>query len=457
MDENNIFQSDVNIETIMDVDSIEDQDTLLYNRNNSMCETSSQYGYSQYSLDDESLMIVEEDDDGSLSDNSEYKNKVNESTLNKMSEQIKTVSDTIENTAEFMTSDKQVPIKKKIVSAVVNTSKNSNLHTRPKNDSLNLERIAIPKSDLNNVKLNPSIISGQIKKTQSITMVSSASAKPTNTKFQPKSSVTNISCNKSFSRPKQEFKIISSNEPKSGIYVLPQNGVNYMIRTGESKNQSLKLNPATVTESAEHKQKIIVTSKVPQKADHIKFNKFVARMQKLPGGKYKVVPAQGKVPVDLENVFKRNSHFVKQKMVGSPTISEHKINDNFFIGKPVNSHQFTNIKETKQFHQNRLISAGKSWNFSNVNRDKRIIPHTITSKDLIENRKNIFIEKREIKLRSNNHEIKSSGLIQRLQRSESLNQSDGQLLNINKYGKYQKLNYNIYFFKHSLLLIICYF
>lgn len=438
MDKNNIFQSDENIETIMEVDSIEDQDTLLYNSNDDMRETSSQYDFSQYSLDDESLMIVEEDEDGSFSDNSGYKKEKSESFLSKISEQKNTVSDKIEHTPEVMISDKQVPIKKIVSAVVINKSKTSNLPMRPKNDSLNLERIAIPKSDISNVKLNP-IISSQIKKTPSITIVSSSSVKPaiTKTRFQPKSSVTNISCNKSFSRPKPKFKIISSNKPKSGIYVLPQNGINYMIRTGEPKNQSLKSNSATVTESAEQKQKTIVTSKVPQRADNIKMNSFVARMQKLPSGKYKVIPAEGKVPVDLENVFKRNSHFVKQKMVGSPTISENKINDNFFIGKPMNSHQFTNTKETKQFNQNRLLSSGKSWNFGHVSKDKRFIPHTITSKDMIENRKNLLIEKREIKLNSKNHEIKSSEFIQRLQRSESLNQSDGQSLNINKYGKYK--------------------
>lgn len=419
MDEN-IFQSDESIETIMEVDSIEDHDTLLYNSNDNMSETGSQFDYNQYS-GEESLMIIE-DDEGSLSDNSRCIKEKSESNLIKISEEKKSLSDKFENPTEVPISDQQMPIKKKIVSAVIlNTPKNVNLSTRPKNDSLNLEKIAVPKQDISKVNLSP-IISRQIKKTPSITVVSS-SVKPTTThpRILPRPpGITNINCNKSFSRPKQDFKIISSNEPKTGMYVLPQNGVNYMIRNGESNSQSLKSNSDTVLESAGGKQRIIVTSKVPQRANNnMKVTKFIARMQKLPGGTYKVLPAQGKVPVDLENVFKRNSHFVKQKT-------------NNFIGK---SNIHTNINEINQFQSIRPISTAKAWHFGNVSKDKRLIPHTITSKDLIENRKNILIEKREIKLNSNdNHEIKQSEYMVRQQMSESLNQSGGQSLSIDKYG-----------------------
>lgn len=454
MEENNVFQCDENIETIMDVDSYEDHDALLYNGYDNMSETSSQYDLSQYSLDDESLMIVEDDENSSSSNSSneglEIRKRLNESTSIKIPEQNKT-----KDNDEFEISDQQVPITK-IGSTVINSSKNVNLSTQQnKTNTLNLEKIAIPKIDSSNVKVNPPIITNQVKKRPSISVVSTTSLmKPTSiVKLQPKSSITEIGYNKSFSKPK------TSNE--SEVYVVPNNSMNFMIKRGESKNKSLNSNSSlssnvktlnSVTKSVEQSKNIIVTtSSITQSGNANKISKFVARMQKLPDGKYKMVPAQGKVPVGLENLFKRNSHFVKQKMESNSMANEHKIDDFIQIeSSSMNSRQLINSNKIKYLQKNpQVLSSKSTWNkmsksidFDDLNRDKNRIPHTITSKDTTENHTNIIIENGEVKVKTNGKKemvCPSSGFIKMPPKSESLIQSDGQLLGVNRYSNYKLL------------------
>jgi len=440
MDENNDFQSDENIETIMDVDSIEDHDTLLYNNYDNMSETSSQYEESQYSLDEDSLIIVEENDDNSsISDISnsgsiETKKQKIESTLIKMSDQKMFINDKNEDNVEIKICDQQVPIKQNMVSAVMmNPSKNKNLSVKQKNDSLNLETIVVPKTDVSRVKINSPVISRQIKKTPYILSTTS------NARLQSKSNITGINCNKTYSKPKQDLKTSPSNDLKSDIYVVPQKCVNILVRKREPRSQSIKSNSMTsvvnaidtVVNSDDQQNNVYVTSSNVIENDDTKINKFVARMQKLSDGKFKMIPTQGKVPVGLENVFKRNSHFVKQKI---PTVNEHKIDNILPYEKlPVNTQQYT--KEIRPFKKNQ-ISIGKSscntisktFDFGNMSSKKKVIPHTVTSKDALDNSKknsrNSCIQEKCV----------SSGYIQMPPRSESLSYSDGQSLNVTRYN-----------------------
>jgi len=313
-----------------------------------------------------------------------------------------------------------VPIKHNIASTVViKPSKNANLSIRRKNDCLNLETIAIPKTDISKIiKINHSVM------TKKPYIVSTSSImKPTtsNARLQPKSNITGISYNKkNYSKPIQELKRLS-NEAKSEMSVVPYNIMSMVVRNGESRNQSLKSNSmptivnaigTSVGDSVNQQKKVFVTSSKIVHDGINNANKFVAHMQKLSDGKFKMIQTHGKVPVGLENVLKRNSQCVKPK------------------GSMI-SPQYT--RGTTQFKQN-LIPTGisykmsKTYDFGKLNIDKRTIPHTITSKDALENSKNI----------ATNNSIQekrvSSGFIQLTPRTESLSHLDGQPLNITRYG-----------------------
>lgn len=421
MEENNFSYSSENIETIMDVDLVEGQDN--------MSDSSLQNNTSQYSIDDESLMMVEEKDDSSSNDIAYEPISVGIPDHKTLS------SDTVNDGTENELLDQQVPIKKSVVSAlVINTSKNEYSPLRNnKNNSLNLEKIAIPKTSTP-IKLSSSV-SNQIKNTQPISIVSTTSImQPTTSiaRLHQNSSISEINYSKCFSNPKPEFNVKSTNEPKAGIYVIPRDGMNYIMRKKfrkeEPTNQLLNSSTSSVIKTSSN----IDQSGIPINST----SKFVARMQKLKDGTYKLVAAQGDMPPGLRNTLKRNTHFIKQ----SPSST---INDSQFIGiqkSSENFRQFENTKDVRHFQSKRPGSPGKSssniisrpFDFISLSRDKKFLPHTATSKDAIENHKNIVIENGEIKIKTNgNQEVCTpSSFIQLTPNSES----EHQTLSITRYG-----------------------
>lgn len=434
MEENNICQSDENIETIMDVDSPEDHDTMFYKDYDDINETNSQYEFSRYSLNDESLVIVEDNDSSSNDIDNEdmeikVRNKLYTSTSVGIINQHNTVNDKIEYNADEI-SDQQVPIKTcGMTSITVNSQINEG-----KKDYLNLEKIAIPKTNISNVKLNSPVLSNSIKKLPSISIASTNSVIKPITKvsmLHPKLNTTDINRHKSFSKPKQE------------IYVIPPGNMNYMIRRRDSNNESIEQN----------KNVIISTSKTVHSNETKKVSKFVARMQKLPDGKYKMVPTEGKVPLGLENLFKRNSHFIKHKMAQSTFFNQDIVGNNFINvdSLSVNSHQLANTKKTSSFQHNRQVSSGnlfknisKTIDFGNRSKDAKFVPHTATSKDATENHKNFIIENGEIKIMANGKPdicTSPSGFIQLVPKSETMIKSDNQSLSVTRFGWYKLLTH----------------
>ncbi|VVC36175.1 Hypothetical protein CINCED_3A008865 [Cinara cedri] len=450
MEESDICQSDENIETIMDVDSPEDHNILLHKDYDDINETNSQYELSDYSINDESLVIVEDDDSSSNDMNSEdveitVENKSNRSTIvgilkKHVNDKIKNISDEIE------ISDQHVPIKP---CGITSLAANKQINEKKK-DYLNLEKIIIPKKNMSNVKLSSPVISNTIKKLPSISIASTNSVLKSTTKtamLHPKLNTTEVNCHKSFSKPKQE------------ILVIPPSNMNYIIRKRKSNSDSFKSNSSMIKtfdmspESVEQNTNLIIsTPKTLQNNEAKKLSKFVARMHKLPDGKYRMVPTEGKVPIGLESLFKRNSHFIKHKMAQSSFLNKDIINKGFIsVGKQsVNSQQLSNTKKTSNVQQNRQVSSGnlfknisKTIDFSNGRKDKKFIPHTVTSKDLLENHKNFIIENGEIKIKTNGKPAdmcasSPSGFIQLKPKSESLIQSDNQSHSISRYGKATK-------------------
>lgn len=429
METNNV-QTGKNIETIIDVDSFEDHNTVLYMSYDEISDTSSHYDLSQYQLDDESIITIDEDENSSLSEISnsgsgsiEIGSKQNQSNLNEISEQRTTVDSSIKEI------NQQMSIKQKFVpSGLINTSTDRNLLTRlNKNDLLNLEKIAIPQKNMYNGK--HSVLSCKIKKSPSISVISPTTIKkklfPIITKLQPIPNISEVIYNTNYYKQKQ-LKTISSNEPNLGTCIIPHNSVNYYkvkktkrVSEGNSLNYnsstSLGNGMYTTAETSQKKKKLIAPlSKNKQNSSLKKKSKFIAQIQELPGGKYKMIPAQGKVPIGLRNVFKRNSHFIKQKI-------------------STNSDQYLNTKHVQQETQLPSRKSYKLIDFGNSN--KSSVSHTDTSHNKIENYNN-FIDNGEIKTNSsyNKRRYISSNLILS-PKSKSL-QSDDQQLSITEYGWY---------------------
>lgn len=439
-------ESDENIETISDDDSSEDCNSLLFSGYEEINETNFQYDLPRYSLEDEALMVID-DDSLSLSSNSSseiinVRKQLNEPTSITILEEQIIVSDD----SDIEIYDQMVPIKKNIVSAA---TKNTNLFTSQKeNNSLNSKKIFISNNNTSTVKLNPLVKSNQTKIASSTTSVNKS--KPTFIQLQPESSLnTKYPLNdKSVLKPKPQLKITSSNESKSEVYIVPCNGINYMI--SKKQNPVLKSDSSftpTFTSSSpvipiEPKTQLIIRPPKDGPSDTNKeVSKFSARMQQLPTRKFKLVSKE-QIPTNLKRVFKQNPNFVKQTIDTNPTPNRNKVGEFFRIG---NSWQTTRIKKTRNFQRKRLdVLTGKSpWSkmsktvdITKANRNNKFIPHTVTSKDTMEKHSNIFFQNCEANSNPN-YDKKHMPLSTFLKLDILNSQSESLPLNNTRYGLYK--------------------
>lgn len=446
--EENKNQSDENVETIMEVDSFVDDDDdvgeyeVLCNNYVSMSEASS-HNISTYSLDDDTIMINEEDVASSSNDISsnifQVEKKINEPTSIEKSDEKSPVKNKIEENSEVKITNQQIPIKRKTIPSIIASASNSY--------SLNLKNNTVKKTD--GVKLNvPLLVSSQIHKTSPISNVTTTSVfKPTaTTMLQPKSNISQMNYHESFSK-KQKGLNISPIESKSNAYVNPHNSLNYIVQEVEEGELSKSLD--TVTESINQKKTLVMTTSKLAPSDFIKESKFVAQMQKLPDGKFKVLPSQGKVPPDLENVFRRNPQFVKQKAIQNFITNELKL---YLVPTrkslvKSNQIQITSTNEMGNIQQRNMskenFSQDKKSKASEsvfINWEKKLIPYTSMSKNATVSHINTVAEKSHFNSKSKSKEESciSSGFIQRSSNIESLIQPDGPL-SITRYGWYKLL------------------
>lgn len=281
-------------------------------------ETKSQHHKFQCISNNDSLMEVENCE-------IEKKSPSNESiSATKLIEQEKSGGGDIKDNTKINASNLQLPVKKNIANPIIiNESKNQIVSpAQKKNVSLNVGKIAIPNTDALNIKLRPTIMSVKTGVTPSIFTVSSDTAvNPATiaTKPVPKLSISEI--NKIISKPKQGVKITSSKE-SSNVVLVPHNGVNYVIK---NPSKSFLSSSTECSESIEQKKQLLLT----QLTDAKTVSKFVARMQKLPDGKYKMLAPSGNLPVGLETLFNQNSHFIKQKKKSNSIKNNDKVN--YFI------------------------------------------------------------------------------------------------------------------------------
>jgi len=133
------------------------------------------------------------------------------------------------NINDVKISNQQIPLKKMMATPfVLNTPKKNenNVCLRPNNFSLNLEKIAVPKTVLSNIKLIPLTSSIQIQKPPIISLIPATTCiNPKTTiitRLQPKLYPGEITNNKNvLPTLKPWFKIISSNDPNSKTFLLP--------------------------------------------------------------------------------------------------------------------------------------------------------------------------------------------------------------------------------------------
>lgn len=445
--EKNMEKSDENIKIIEDVDSFEDRDSLLYSGYDNTSETDFQCDLSQYSLDNESLMVIEDDDDDngdSLSDVSnceiiDESKELNISTSVKIPEQKNTVNDDFEDDSGDDSDAKiykqTIVINKKIVSSAA--TKNTK---QKENNSLNVKNLFISKDDSSFSELNPLVKSNQIKLTSVATI---KNWKTKSLDLQP-----DLSSNKKFGH-KDIYKLTSSKDSTSNVFIIPHNGMSYMLtKKRPDRNSSMKSLSSTlktpsiiVKPNKQNKQYTVMSSSFERKEE----SNSVARMQQRRSEKCKMVLDQEQVPIHFESVFKRNSNFIKQKVATNPTLNGHKVGDFFHRG---NSYQFVNTKETKNVQRKILPTASSmksSWNrisktidLTNEIKNKKFIPHTVTSKDSIEKNSSSFIKKSNTycQKRSPSRSPLTTGIIDL--------SSDSPPLSSSGYGSY-KLLFKIYF------------
>uniref|UniRef100_A0A2S2NZ86 Lethal(3)malignant brain tumor-like protein 3 n=1 Tax=Schizaphis graminum TaxID=13262 RepID=A0A2S2NZ86_SCHGA len=404
----------------------------------------------------------------SLLDNNNKKHsievsKINKSTSIKVLEQKKTVNLKILDNINVEKSKQQIPIKNLIKAPLflntLNKNKN-NVCLRPNTYPLNIEKIAVPQTVISNVKILPSVMTGQIKKPSTFSIIPSTTRiNPTNTiikRLQPKLNPVNLTNNKCISTLKPGFKIISQNDLKSKIVLNPQKNCKYVLTNIEngkvtnlptciSKSPMLKpfnsIIPVTVAE------KFNAIEEKPKIKD-IK-SKFVVNFKEFQNQRYRALQiVEKKIFKKYKHLFVSNTNF--QLIQQSST--------NSFIKKqktkckphtdPSSSKEIktdANITDSKHNQQEKEVSSlNKNKNltdFRDISELKKHIPHTITSKDVTNNHTNVVILNNNINKTEINTNIKKEfcptpGFIQLSSKPESLIKTYGQPLAITKYGNF---------------------
>lgn len=427
------------------------------------------------------------------------------STSTKVDEQKKSVNLKI---VDKIDADKyqphEIPVKKIIKTTFVlnNPQKNqNNLIIRPNNFPLNIEKIAVPKTVLSNMKILPTIMPGQIKKPISI-IPSTTHINPKNsiiTRIQPKLNPVDIINNKHISTLNpHRFKIISSNDlkskmvlvpPKKGKYVLTniENGKVTNLRSFIPPSPMLKpLNsiiPVTVVEKFSTIEKSINTIEKPintiEKPNEKSINtiikpneklintiekpidtiekpkikniesKFVIRFKEFQNQRYKISPVRKNIYFkNLNKLFESNSCFkLKQQSSKNSFIKKFNRKCKPHIGLSNSKVVEIGTKTTEYKHnqQAKELSSNENKNlsdFDNISEPKKHIPHTITSKDVINNHSNVVIvsdETNKSKINTNvEKELCSTPeFIQLPQKPDSLIKTYGQPLSVTEYGWYK--------------------
>lgn len=241
--------------------------------------------------------------------------------------------------------------------------------TPTKSDVLNYKNITIPKSAISNVNAK-----NQLK--INLPGVSTSSL----VVIQPK---VNNTENK-LSEPTQKVNIVSSSESKPGIVYIKKDGMNYVIKKiskdGFNNESSLKSN--SIMTSIRKPVNSVETSKVFKGYDVKKSTKLVNMIDKLPTNTFKVVPGTHELPEYLKTLIKND---LVQKV--SLNSNQQRV-DNMMIKSDNPAVKYNNTK--------RLEIIPTLSKIHPVKKDIKLIPHTVTSKDLIEDKaKTNTNEKRE--------------------------------------------------------------
>jgi len=175
---------------------------------------------------------------------------------------------------------------------------------------------------------------------------------------------------------------VGFNKLNSEFSGIPRS-TNYIEREIKEKSKSHSINskyfkPYQTQSMVDTKYKIISISSKEKLNGKNKL--FVAQVQQLPNGQFQMIPIERKIPICLKNVFKRNSSFTKQKIALNLTPNKF---DDVNSRSSVNSHKNLNFKKMRYFQQKSQRYSGKfafvtSKSINSMNRNQKLIPHTIT-------------------------------------------------------------------------------
>lgn len=242
--------------------------------------------------------------DTDLSNNSlEVTNKLEKSNPIEVLEEKNITIDKIEDKPDIITTTLSSLAKNPFVpTIVVSKFNNPNAHITKQNESLNLKEIPISKTANSNVKTSHLMFSNNITK-KPITIISPS----TIFRIQPKSNTVGANTIK----PKQ-VKIISSlSKSKSGVYLVPHNGMNYFVKKFQSKpendsseNYTSIASPSTI-KSINNIEKLIEKDKtiIIKRNFPLSFGKRkipnTTQVEKLPDGSFRMVQNDKDAPKSL--------------------------------------------------------------------------------------------------------------------------------------------------------------
>jgi len=249
------------------------------------------------------------------------------------------------------------------------------------------------------------------------------------------------------------------------MFLIPK-GVNYIIKTinkEEVKNQSLPSVNSTSTLSKPLSS--IIPISVAEKFNTIEKpkiqnmnSKFVVSCKEFQNQRFKVLlDEKNMINENVKGLFESSTHFEllfprsSKKFIRNQkrSLKPHTDTPN---PKVINNADTSKSNHVQQVRKQSFITLNEIKNtidFGGTSGKKKCIPHTITSKDVIDNHTNVVIENNKTKLNSNvkNELCPPSGFISLSPRPESsILRTYGQPLTVSKYGLY-KLKIII----HSLL------
>lgn len=256
------------------------------------------------------------------------------------------------------------------------------------NESLNLKEIPISKAANSNVKANHFVVPNKITK-KPITIISPS----TIFRLQPKLNTVGANTIK----PNQQVKIISSlSKPRSELYIVPHNGMNYVVKKVQSKPEndssekySSIASPSTIKsinnldKFLEQNKKIIVKKNIPQAYGKRKIPN-TTQVEKLPDGSFRMVQNKD-AP---QSLIKFVGKTFTTNMVTNVRPLINTVPSGTIKPQVVKTFQYINPNQVRFIQPRNNLPTPLTYKpskYINTTKGVKILPHSITKKDQSDN------------------------------------------------------------------------